>query len=154
MSPKPEVHELKVRLAAPMSEFSAEFVQAMANRMAVSFHKYGAVADAYPAKVDALASLHDRLDLYERTGNTEWLVDAANFALIEFVHPRHPDAHFRATDSDESPGRVAMHGQTAAPNNALRWTDEPKCPAGHTCHRAWPPPACRDFAVCSAEAAS
>lgn len=28
----------------------------------------------------------------------------ANFAMIEYMHPSHPQAHFRATGSDESPG--------------------------------------------------
>jgi hypothetical protein len=27
--------------------------------------------------------------------------------MLEFMLPRHPRAHFRATDSGESPGRVA-----------------------------------------------
>jgi len=28
--------------------------------------------------------------------------------MIEFMYPQHPDAHFRATDSDESPGIVGI----------------------------------------------
>lgn len=95
----------------PESEFSDLFVQYMKNRMAVSFHKYGPVADAYPHKVDAVASLKKRLERYAETGNTEWLVDAANFAMIEFMYPRHPKAHFEGTDSDASPGRVSAEGK-------------------------------------------
>jgi hypothetical protein len=95
----------------PPSEFSEKFVEYMRNRMAVSFHKYGPVADAYPAKVDAVASLMKRLERYAETGNTEWLVDAANFAMIEFMHPRHENAHFAGTDSDASPGRVSAGGK-------------------------------------------
>lgn len=75
--------------------------------MQVSFHKYGPVANAYPHKVNALESLHKRLEKYAETGNTEFLIDAANFAMIEFMFPAHPNAHFRATDSHESPGRAA-----------------------------------------------
>jgi hypothetical protein len=82
----------------------------MIDRMAVSYHKYGAVADGYPDRVDAMASLKLRLDRYAETGNTEFLIDAANFAMIEFMHPRHPAAHFRPTDSDESPGRLTTSG--------------------------------------------
>lgn len=103
----------------PYSEFSVDFVQGMANRMAVSFCKYGAVAEAYPAKVDALASLRQRLERYERDGNTEWLMDLANFAMIEFMHPRHDRAHFRATDSAESPGRVLASGAISDTANTL-----------------------------------
>lgn len=95
----------------PASEFSEQFVQYMRNRMAVSFHKYGPVADAYPDKVDAIESLRQRLERYKETGNTEWLVDVANFAMIEFMRPRHKDAHFRGTDSHESPGRTTTSGR-------------------------------------------
>lgn len=92
----------------PKTEFSEDFVQGMKNRMHVSFFKYGPVADAYPFKVDAIASLMQRLRKYAETGNTEWLIDAANFAMIEFMHPRHPHAYFAGTDDDASPGRVAL----------------------------------------------
>lgn len=92
----------------PETEFSEEFVTGMRNRMAVSYHKYGAVADAYPHKVDAIASLGVRLSRYAETGNTEWLMDVANFCMIEFMHPRHPNAHFQGTDDDASPGRVSL----------------------------------------------
>jgi hypothetical protein len=95
----------------PESEFSENFIQYMRNRMAVSFHKYGRVADAYPHKVNALESLKLRLERYRETGNTEWLVDAANFLMIEFMRPLHPDAHFKGTDSDSSPGRVSVSGK-------------------------------------------
>ena len=88
-------------------EFSEQFVQGMRDRMAVSYAKYGPIKDAYPHKVDALESMKKRLDRYYETGNTEWLMDCANFMMIEFMLPRHPKAHFRATSSQESPGRCA-----------------------------------------------
>lgn len=96
--------------SVPASEVSAEFVQGMANRMATSYFKYGKVADAYPHKVDALRSMQIRLDKYGVTGNTEYLIDAANFLMIEFMHPKHPEAHFTPEDSKASPGR-AWHGE-------------------------------------------
>lgn len=89
------------------SEFNEQFVQAMRDRMQVSYHKYGPLRDAYPHKVNALESLRARLERYLETGNTEWLIDAANFAMIEYMCPSHPKAHFRATDTNESPGRAA-----------------------------------------------
>lgn len=91
------------------TEFSDDFVRKMQNAMCVSFYKYGPLADAYPSKVDAVASLKLRLDKYVETGNTEYLVDAANFAMIEFMRPRHPEAFYKATDADGSPGRVALN---------------------------------------------
>jgi len=90
------------------SEVSADFVQGMADRMAVSFHKYGPVAESTS---DHIASLIKRLEKYGVDGNTEWLMDVANFAMIEFMKPRHPYAHYRPTDSNESPGRVTKDGR-------------------------------------------
>jgi hypothetical protein len=87
------------------SEFSCEFVEKMKQRMVTSYFKYGPVAENYgKSRVDAIASLKKRLAKYEATGNTEWLVDVANFAMIEFMYPQHRKAHFRPTDSTESPG--------------------------------------------------
>jgi hypothetical protein len=91
--------------STPKTEFSQQFLDGMVARMGVSFHKYGPVAKAYPHKVSALKSLQERLAMYQETGNTEWLMDVANFAMIEFMLPAHDKAHFRPTDSDESPGR-------------------------------------------------
>jgi hypothetical protein len=45
-----------------------------------------------------------RTEKYKDTGNTEWLVDAANFLMFEFMYPKHRKAHFRATEGGESPG--------------------------------------------------
>jgi len=106
----------------PDSENSAQFHQGMVDRMCVSYYKYGAVADA-KGKVNELASLLLRLAKYmgtkalvaevsklpvlPKTGNTEWLMDAANFAMIEFMQPSIRGARFKATDSSASPGLVS-----------------------------------------------
>lgn len=98
-------------------EFSDAFVLGMRQRMRVSYFKYGALAKAYPKKLDAIKSLHVRLKKYEETGNTEYLIDAANFAMIEFMHPKHPEAHFTAEDSHASPGRVFSDGSVSTKTN-------------------------------------
>lgn len=90
------------------TEVSEDFVKGMRDRMVMSFYKYGPVKDAYPHKVNAISSLTDRLRKYAATGNTEFLMDAANFAMIEFMHPQHEAAFYKPTDSDESPGRRAL----------------------------------------------
>ncbi len=89
------------------TEFSPAFVQGMKERMLVSFYKYGPLADGFPHKVSAIASLNDRLRKYAETKNTEFLIDAANFAMIEFMHPSIEGAFFEGTDADQSPGRRA-----------------------------------------------
>lgn len=92
------------------SQVSCEFMRGMAARMAMSFEKYGDLREAYPNKLDALASMQLRIDKYQLTGNTEYLMDAANFCMIEYMRPRHALAHFKAEDSAESPGRVSLAG--------------------------------------------
>jgi hypothetical protein len=47
---------------------------------------------------DRLGSIRERLKLYKKTGNQEHLVDVANLALLEFVEPAHPRAHFESQD--------------------------------------------------------
>lgn len=89
-------------------DFSNEFVSLMKNRMVMSHYKYGWVSDTYPELADAIACLRQRLDMYEKTGNLENLVDVGDFAMIEYMRPRHPNAHFKATDSDQSPGLVGI----------------------------------------------
>ena len=99
------------------TEVSKVFMQRMANAMSVSFHKYGPVADAYPCGIDAMASARARMRSYGQTGNSEYLVDAANFLMIEAMRPAHPDAHYDPKDSDASPGRVTTAGETTARTN-------------------------------------
>lgn len=103
------------------NEVSEVFWEGMKNRMYVSYFKYGPVADAFPDKIDAIASLRLCLGRYAETGNTEYLMDAANYAMIEFMYPRHPKGHFRATDSDESVGRIEHGNETPVqfPNRDL-----------------------------------
>lgn len=117
-----EMRNIELRTAVPETEWSRAFIEGMLNRMTVSFFKYGALKDAYPHDVDALASLQKRLEKYQEDGNTEWLIDAANFCMIEFLCPRRSDAHFTPQDSDTSPGRVDKRGtERHDPNGARSW---------------------------------
>jgi len=94
------------------TEFSEEFVQGMRQRMIMSYYKYGPVKKDYGDKlINAVKSLEMRLQKYKDTGNTEYLMDVANFAMIEFMFPQHLNAFYRATDSSESPG---VHGMGIA----------------------------------------
>jgi hypothetical protein len=89
------------------TEYSEHFDLLRKNRMVVSFHKYGPVKENYGNKlVKAVDNLRVRLGLYDRTGNTEYLADVANFAMIEFMHPQHSKAHFNSLS--ESPGLGKM----------------------------------------------
>lgn len=98
------------------TEFSEEFVRYMKNRMVMSYFKYGSVKDA-AGKVKFLEDVKRRIDKYLATGNTEWLVDAANNIMMEFMFPSVEGAHFKATDSKESPGRTTIQGTMSSRHN-------------------------------------
>ena len=44
--------------------------------------------------MDALGNLKKRIEKYEETGNTEFLADVANYAMIEFMNPSIKGADF------------------------------------------------------------
>lgn len=84
------------------TEYSEEFDKFRKNRMKVSFFKYGPAAINYGEHlVSAIENLEIRLKKYKETGNTEYLVDVANMAMIEFMYPQHPEAHFKGTDNED-----------------------------------------------------
>lgn len=112
--------EIKIKSKdVPSSEYSFQFLQGMLDRMGLSYYKYGKIVDAYPHKINAIESMKVRVDKYLDTGNIEFLIDAANFAMIEFMLPSHPEAFYKATTSDESPGRAAYdtHFETTDKTN-------------------------------------
>jgi hypothetical protein len=94
-------HETAVRVETD-SDFSPEFSQLMRNRMRTSYHKYGKWSKNR-SYVDCLKNVQRRWEEYLKTGNTEFLIDAANFCMMEWLLPSHANAHFRATTSDEAP---------------------------------------------------
>jgi len=89
-------------------DYNHRFERRMQQSIEVSYHKYGHMKDAYPHKVNAIKSLERRLELYKETGNADYLVDIANFAMIEFSHPAHEKFHDKPTDGGE--GRVWYAG--------------------------------------------
>ena len=85
-------------------DFSTEFVAHMKNAVLTSYYKYGWMSQTYPELAQAYKCIRERLELYEKTHNTEYLVDIANFAMIEYKHPAFSDSKYTPTDSDKSPG--------------------------------------------------
>lgn len=95
------------------TEWSPAFERLMRNRLIFGAIRYGrmghgCVPRGKPA-YDRCESIRYRLNLFERTGNAEWLVDIANLALLMFEERQHPDWHFDAVDGD-SP--QAYHDKT------------------------------------------
>lgn len=90
-------------------EYSTRFDELRLNRVKTSFHKYGSVERNYKTgNVKALPTALLCIEKYNSTGNTEYLVDAANYIMFEFMYPQHEKAYFRATSSEESAGQVGL----------------------------------------------
>jgi hypothetical protein len=105
------VREYMAAAGVPITEFDPDFVVRMLSAMMVSFHKYGRVADAYPLKFDAASDVRARMAKYRACGNKHFLVDAANFAMIEAMHPApERQAGWGGNDAADSPGRTTASG--------------------------------------------
>jgi hypothetical protein len=98
-----------IRGGNPTSHYSVDFLQKMVNRMVTSYHKYGHSKIAVENGVDCLESAAQRVRKYRDDGNTEWLIDAANYLMMEYMHPTHDKAHFDA--ESRSPGRTLTSGR-------------------------------------------
>lgn len=86
-------------------EYSDEFDRLRQNRVEISFYKYGTAADNFGMKlVNALESHDLCIKKYLETGNTEYLCDAANYLMFEFMYPQKDGAFFKATGSNASAG--------------------------------------------------
>lgn len=90
-------------------EYSEEFDSLRKNRVKMSFYKYGPASVNFGEKiVNALESSERCIEKYRKTGNTEYLLDAGNYIMFEYMFPSVPGAYFRATDSSESAGISGM----------------------------------------------
>ena len=85
-------------------DFSESFVAKMKNAIETSHYKYGWASKTYPELAQAYKCIEERLDVYKRTHNKDYLVDIANFAMLEFLYPSFSDAMYKPTDDDKSVG--------------------------------------------------
>lgn len=107
------IHADMAEVGVPITEFDAEFVIRMIRAMQVSYFKYGRVADAYPVRFNADSDVRTHMGKYRHTGNKHYLVDAANFAMIESTHPNPRfNSEWASNDAADSPGRTKQDGKT------------------------------------------
>lgn len=85
-------------------DFSEEFVVKMKNSIETSHYKYGWASKTYPELAQAVKCIQERLDLYNKTHNKDYLIDVANFAMLEYLYPSYTDTVYKPLDSDKSPG--------------------------------------------------
>lgn len=111
----PEHHVLKFLPSYATGRLlpNREFLRLMMNRMTVSFHKYGSYFDIFgvEGRATGIDNAQLRIQKYVEDGNVEWLIDAANYLMMEAAMPSHVTSHFRATNAEESPGRVDSDGK-------------------------------------------
>ena len=83
------------------TEYSEKFDKIRKDMMIMSYYKYGPLKDNYGTYkcMNAVENLKIRLDKYLETGNTEYLCDVANFAMLEFMNPSIEGAKYIPTDN-------------------------------------------------------
>lgn len=91
-----------------VGNYSTRVDELRQNRCALSLIKYGSGRLNFPDKVQALPTAQKCIDKYTDTKNTEFLLDAMNYLMFEFMYPSFSDARFTATDSKDSAGLVGM----------------------------------------------
>ena len=88
------------------SEYSEQFDKERKYRVEISYHKYGPARDNFAGgRVDAIKTAELCLNAFKKDGNTEHLVDAANYLMFRFMYPW-PGESFNPTDSSGSVGTV------------------------------------------------
>lgn len=91
------------------NEYCEKFDELRKNRVETSYYKYGPARKNFKSgNVKAIPTMNLCIKKYQETGNREYLLDAANYLMFEFMFPQHPNSHFRATSSEESAGIVGM----------------------------------------------
>lgn len=76
----------------------ATFDRLRNNRLMMGHLRYESCGVSRDASYDVVGSMIKRLEEYRMSGNLEHLVDVANLAEIEFIWPRHEQAHWTALD--------------------------------------------------------
>ena len=122
---KEKLVTLKLRWpgSVPLDHISVEFLQGMIDRMAFGFHNYGHSQLSFqnPGNHSTVKCIELRHREFKRTKNTEFLMDEANYCMLEYMYRQTPGAFFRATTKEESPGSprkdgVVVHGKEDDPD--------------------------------------
>lgn len=87
------------------NEYSHKVDELRQNRVQTSFYKYGSAKHNFGrGYVNAIGSHEKCIEAYNRTGNKEYLLDAMNYLMFEFMYPQRNGAYFKSTDNKESAG--------------------------------------------------
>lgn len=90
------------------TDYSFQFDEKRKALVVQSHYKYGRAGRNFATgNVDAIGSLEKCLAKFKETGNTEYLLDVANYAMFRYMWPQRGE-YFKHTDSDGSAGIVGM----------------------------------------------
>lgn len=93
----------------PGTEYSTRVDELRKNRVELGYLKYGPAKKNFGEKlVAAVPTCEQCIQKYKDTGNTEYLLDAMNYLMFEYMYPQKDGAFFKATDSGESAGIVGV----------------------------------------------
>lgn len=81
-------------------QWSDTFERLMRNRMLFGGYRYDTVDENLKKELPPSIFIHmtQLIGAYKKTRNTELLVDLANYALLCFIHDKHPQKHFHSPD--------------------------------------------------------
>lgn len=90
-------------------EYSEKADDLRKKRVMMSYYKYGPAKQNFASgNVQAIPTMERCVEKYKDTKNTEYLLDAMNYLMFEFMWPQLPGAYFKATDSKDSAGIVGL----------------------------------------------
>ena len=75
-----------------------EVLTLMKNRMSFGGYRYGPHKTQKSQAFDNIADIHRRLNLHDKSGNMEHLVDSANICIIACLKKVHSNFHFESID--------------------------------------------------------
>jgi len=107
------------------TEWSQEFERLMRNRLIMGAFRYGLLAEKRikGAKWNLIEPIAKKVELYEATGNTEYLVDAANYCLLAFECDNHPLKHFTALDDHHDHCKRRIGDRKTSSSNGSKMQD-------------------------------
>ena len=71
------------------------------NRFYIGSYRYGTFKEKVYPRYFGIHACNKKIEAYKRTGNLEFIIDAINCLVIEFIYPGHKDAYFKAEDDKE-----------------------------------------------------
>ena len=91
------------------TEYDKDIDYKRQNLVIQSYFKYGPAKHNFGEHlVNALDTMSQCVCKYDQTHNKEYLLDAMNYLMFEYMYPSYKDAYFKHTDSNGSAGIVGM----------------------------------------------